>query len=69
MVKKNDKAFPVNWGAGNFNSGMTIRQFYAAMAMKSLLQTGLNIYGTEQITKMAFKQADSMINYENEEEK
>ena len=50
--------------------GMTLRQYYAAKAMQGLLasETESSGYGNEQVSDRAFKIADAMIKYEQEEQ-
>ena len=77
MSKSDDggQAFPASLtltGEGRLEfplSGMTLRQWYAGMAMSGLLATN-EYYRSEEfktVAKMAFAQADAMIALENQE--
>ena len=78
MIDKNTPAYPLNipedkkkgWPQEVYK-GISIRQYYAAKAMQGLI-TLLNEDTTEDIkdiSQLSFQIADSMIDYENKENK
>jgi hypothetical protein len=65
---KDIPAFPTNQYANGispsgFDTGMTLRDYFAAKAMQGLLaaDTGFAMYSA-QIAEFAYKQADAMMN-------
>lgn len=59
---KSKAAFPlVQVPGANFNPGISERTYIAVQAMQSLLTSGL--YEQADIPRMAYRIADSMINY------
>ncbi len=60
-------AFPNNWG--DYARGMTMRDYFAAKAMQSLLQTasgavGVNRY-EHRVAETAYAIADAMLGWRN----
>jgi len=55
----NTPAFPLP----NMNTGMTLRDYFAAKAMQAMIKYGpwSDYVDMEQIAKLAYKQADAMM--------
>ena len=70
-MKDGGPAFPVphsqscprcNIGMANNNPGMSLRQYYAGMALAKCMDTPLNV---KEASKEAFRMADAMIEADN----
>lgn len=57
----NKPAFPITSLQGDYNEGMTLREWYAGIAMVSFLQHPQAFESPESTAKWAFEQADLMI--------
>ena len=68
MIDKNTPAYPCDRDIPNLDSGITIRRYYAAKAMKALIEAwGIKDLRADTITRRAFSFADAMIEFENNE--
>lgn len=63
--KDGSPAFPTDMESGTHYTGMSLRQWYAGMAMQGLLANTDFIY--HSIAKISFAVADSMLKFEEEE--
>ncbi len=66
MTSRSDKhggpAFPVpGLNRGDYNNGMTLRDYFAAKAMQALLQLGADSDEFKEDAHMAYKVADAML--------
>ncbi len=57
----NQPAFPRSGQHGENIDGMTLRQYYAGLAMQGLLACGGNGYADEHGAQLAVKSADALI--------
>lgn len=70
MTNKNDNAFPAEFSDGSFNSGLTIREYFAALAMQGNLASCTEAFPkAETIAKMSVEYADALIEELNKAEK
>ncbi len=62
MTNLHDNAFPAEFSDGTFNSGMTIREYFAALAMQGNLAACSASYpDTEAVVKKSVEYADALI--------
>lgn len=62
MTNKNDNAFPAKFGDETYNSGMTIREYFAALAMQGNLASCVEVFpNAENIAKRSVEYADALI--------
>lgn len=62
MTKKNDNALPAEYADGSFNSGLTIREYFAALAMQGNLASYTEAFPkAENIAKRSVEYADALI--------
>ena len=70
MIDKNSPAFRSSGKPDGdyYTDGLTIRRYYAAKAMKALIEAwGIKDLRADTITSRAFSFADAMIEFENNE--
>lgn len=60
-VNKNRPAFPMQYTTGAWQSGMTLRDYFAAKAMQAMLQLGADSEAFEEDAEMAYLMADEML--------
>ena len=63
-INHNPKAFPLKYPDGDFQSGMTLRDYFAAKAMQGYCggeYTGQSGMSHEQISEWSFVMADAML--------
>jgi hypothetical protein len=59
----NPKAFPLEYADGDFQAGMSLRDYFAAKAMQSVMVgEGYRMYHTpEDMAQLSYKMADAML--------
>lgn len=74
MDKNKESAFPHSYDEYNgpdkytvYQSGMTLRDYFAAKAMQSFL-IDVGLYNSSEVAKRAYKCADAMLKYRNNEQ-
>lgn len=60
---KNPNAFPLEYKDGDFQSGMTLRDYFAAKAMQAAMTgEGYRVYSTpEDLAQLSYLMADAML--------
>lgn len=63
MKPSNPKAFPLEYADGDFQAGMTLRDYFAAKAMQSVMVgDGYRVYSTpEDLAQLSYLMADAML--------
>jgi hypothetical protein len=57
----NDSAYPLEIATGQYNSGLTKREFFAAMAMQGMLASSRFDQGPRLVAEGATQYADALI--------
>lgn len=64
MTNANDQAYPIDAGEGNYAPGLTIREYFAAMALSGLLSED---WLHDEVAEEAVAIADALIEALNKE--